>query len=71
MAVFLCFFLVLVVASCSAAGDERCVRQGKAAYAPSLSPLPQGRCAYRSTAAGRFLQATRVDFSPLPFPPRF
>ena len=49
MAVFLCCFMVLLAAaSCSAAGataaGERCVRQGKAAYAPSLSPLPQGRC---------------------------
>jgi len=52
MAVFLCCFMVLLaVASCSAeaaagatAGGERCVRQGKAAYAPSLSPLPQGTC---------------------------
>ena len=44
MAIFLCCFMVLLAAAGATAAGERCVRQGKAAYAPSLSPLPQGRC---------------------------
>ncbi|TKW34696.1 hypothetical protein SEVIR_2G322800v4 [Setaria viridis] len=67
MGVFLCCLLALLVSSCSAgagasAAGERCVRQGKAAYAPSLSPLPQGSgvCGYGAMAAeinGGFLAA--------------
>jgi hypothetical protein len=62
MAVFLCFLLALLVSSCSAAsaGGERCVRQGKAAYAPSPSPLlPQGRRACRSIDGGRPISSSR------------
>ncbi|CAL5082905.1 unnamed protein product [Urochloa decumbens] len=67
MGVFLCLLLVLLVSACSAAGGasaggERCVRQGKASYAPSLSPVPQGSgvCGYGAMAAeinGGFLAA--------------
>ncbi|KAJ1290865.1 hypothetical protein BS78_02G275700 [Paspalum vaginatum] len=62
----LCLLALLVVscstAGASAAGSGRCVRQGKAAYAPSLSPLPQGggSCGYGAMAAeinGGFLAA--------------
>ncbi|WVZ65894.1 hypothetical protein U9M48_015185 [Paspalum notatum var. saurae] len=62
---FCLLLLVLLVDSCSATasvGSGRCVRQGKAAYAPSLSPLPQGdgACGYGAMAAeinGGFLAA--------------
>lgn len=45
MDVLLCCCLLLLLASAASAGSERCVRQGKAAYSPSLSPVPHGKLA--------------------------
>lgn len=62
--VLCCFCLLLLLASAASAGSERCVRQGKAAYSPSLSRLAphgsSGACGYGAMAAeinGGFLAA--------------
>uniref|UniRef100_A0A0A9GFZ1 Expansin-like EG45 domain-containing protein n=1 Tax=Arundo donax TaxID=35708 RepID=A0A0A9GFZ1_ARUDO len=66
MEVLLSLLLALLVSSSSsstfASASERCVRQGKAAYSPSLSPLPHGvgACGYGAMAMeinGGFLAA--------------
>uniref|UniRef100_A0A0A9AW43 Expansin-like EG45 domain-containing protein n=1 Tax=Arundo donax TaxID=35708 RepID=A0A0A9AW43_ARUDO len=65
MEAFLSFLLVFLVSSSSSTGafaSERCVRQGKAAYSPSLSLLPHGGgvCGYGAMAMelnGGFLAA--------------
>ncbi|XP_062190781.1 expansin-like A3 [Phragmites australis] len=54
MAVSLSFLMFLLISSsCGASACERCVRRGKAAYSPSLSPLPHGGgvCGYGAMAA--------------------
>ena len=35
-----CFCVLLLLASAASAASERCVQQGKAAYSPSLFPVP-------------------------------
>lgn len=68
MDVLLCCCLLLLLASAASAGSDRCVRQGKAAYSPSLSPASlspashgsSGACGYGAMAAeinGGFLAA--------------